>query len=495
MTDQKTISTLQAQGPVKLNSGLIEGSLTGEGNTISVYKGIPYAAPPVGDLRWRPPVPVNGWEGIRPATEFGPIQPQRISPASGGVTSEMEQSEDCLYLNVWTSSAEKSERLPVMIWFHGGAFEIGAGSVPGYDGTKLAEKGVVVVTCNYRLGIFGMFAHPLLTEESENNASGNYSLLDQIQVLKWVQQNISQFGGDPNRVTIVGESAGSRSVTLLMVSPLAKGLFHRGICQSGAAREVSEPLTVREEKGVEIAEKLDAKSLEELRTKSYDELTAVKNFSAHPIVDGWVIPEDPVTLYAQGKQFRLPLIIGFNHDEVTMFIRESPVKTREDFTRFIGLRFGDRADEVLKLYSPSSDEEVHDTLNRAFTDVAFIQHARKQLRWMNAAGINSYAYYFTRVPPTLAGKHLRAHHGAEIAYVFGNIGSQWGEATDIDRALSETMMTYWTQFAASGDPNTENLSRWPVYETSCDPYLVLGESIQVENQLHKPSLDLLDELE
>ena len=282
-------TALFEKGPVQLDSGLILGTAARISKDLSVFKGIPYAQPPVGELRWKPPLPVKPWKGIRPAVAFGAAAPQTPSPM-GGITEDIWQDEDCLYLNVWTPAKSKEETLPVMVWIHGGGFQIGSNSLPLYNCEKLAQKGVVVVSINYRLNYFGQFAHPWLREESEHKASGNYSLMDQIQALKWIQKNIRQFGGDPNRVTLFGESAGSRSVTLLVASPLAKGLFQRGICESGAIRDVSTPRAVREKQGVKIVEQLGAASLKALRALPWDDFKRAGAFDSNPMVDGWVSP-------------------------------------------------------------------------------------------------------------------------------------------------------------------------------------------------------------
>ena len=400
-------------GPLQLDSGLIRGSVTGPEDSISVYKGIPFAAPPIGALRWKPPAPVEPWLGIRPAREFGPAAQQGISNF-GGINGKVWQDEDCLYLNVWTPARSLDEKLPVMVWIHGGGFGIGAGSNPGYDGTRLAGMGVVLVSINYRLNILGAFAHPLLTRESEHHASGNYGLMDQVAALEWVQRNISAFGGDPNQVTIFGESAGSRSVTLQSISPLSKGLFKRGICQSGAAREVSMSLEDREKQGVKAAEKLGASTLDELRSKSYADIASalgiwedpIGAFNSNPMVDGWMIPEDPRDMYASGKINDVSLMMGINADEGTLMLGRTRIKTVEDFTGFVRHQYGGDADKVSALYAPDSDDAVYEALNHHHTDSSMTLHARKQARWMEQAGLTSFFYYFTRIPPTPAGKSL-----------------------------------------------------------------------------------------
>ena len=482
-------------GPLQIASGKITGDITGKDNTISVYKGIPYAVPPVGNLRWRTPQPVTPWDGIRPALAYGPAALQQPSPL-GGVKEHIWRSEDCLYLNIWTPATASDENLPVMVWIHGGGFGIGAGSSPEYIGTPLAEKGVVLVTINYRINFLGSFGHPLLTEESEHNASGNYGLMDQIAALKWVRDNIGRFGGNPDNVTIFGESAGSRSVTLLTASPLAKGLFHRGICQSGAVRDVSQSLEDREKEGMQLADKLGAKTLDALRALTYDQMVAAGPFNANPMVDGWIIPEDPADIYRQGKQNDVSLIIGTNKDEMTLFQMVNPTakNTVDTFRQWISKRYGDQADTIYELYKPNSDEDVPESMNRHATDCEMILPARRQVQWMEQMTSGSYLYHFTRIPPTKTGEMLGAHHGGEIPYIFNRIGPKWGQATEIDMALSQAFMTYWTQFAKTGNPNVEGLPEWPTYAQETDIHMEFGTEIKTGQHLRKKFLDKLESL-
>ena len=478
---------------IEISSGRITGNTTGNDNTISVYKGIPYAAPPVGALRWRPPQPVIPWDGIRPATAYGPAAPQQPNPF-GGVKEPVWRSEDCLYLNVWTPATSSEERLAVMVWIHGGGFGIGAGSSPDYVGTPLAEMGVVVVSINYRLNVFGSFGHPLLTRESEHHASGNYCLMDQIAALKWVQANIARFGGNPGKVTLFGESAGSRSVTLLTASPLAKGLFSAGICQSGAVRDVSQPLAAREKEGLALTEKLGAKTLEDLRTLTYDQMVATGPFNANPIVDGWVIPDDPATIYSSRRQQHVPLIIGTNRDEMTLFQMVNPPakNTVEGFRALVKKRHGAAGEAVFSLYHPASDDQVPEAMNRYATDYEMVLPARRQARWMAAMGADCFLYHFTRVPPTKGGQMMGAHHGAEIPYIFDRIGPKWGEAEAADRDISHALMTYWTRFAKTGNPNADGLPQWPAYTLENDAHMEFGLEIKASQNLRKEFLDMLD---
>src|SRR5580700_9163478 len=335
--------------PVRVDTGLVSG-VSGTTDEVRVYKGIPFAAPPVGDLRWRAPQPPAHWEGVRKADQFSPVCMQQTrGPAAG---SGPAPSEDCLYLNVWTAAKSASERRPVIVWTYGGAFTGGAGSLPMYNGEALARKGAVVVTYNYRLGIFGFLAHPELTKESSHNASGNYAMMDMATVLRWVQKNIANFGGDPKRVTIDGESAGSMLVSAMVASPQGKGLFVRAIGQSGAWMGISiGRMTTRaqaEENGEKLAQSLGAKSIAELRAKPADELLKNARGPFGIIVDGWVVPEDLSITYENHKQNEVDVLVGSNRDEGTFFSR-GPASA-EQFSGTAKRRFNDQADAFLKLY-------------------------------------------------------------------------------------------------------------------------------------------------
>ena len=478
-------AALYQNGPVQLDSGLISGAASQLSGDISVFKGIPYAQPPVGELRWKPPVSAKSWKGVRPAISFGAAARQMPMPIGGGIAEDVWQDEDCLYLNVWTPAETKDENLPVMVWIHGGGFAIGSNSMSSYNMAKLAQKGVVAVSINYRLNFFGQFAHPWLTAESEHGASGNYSLMDQIQALKWVQNNIAQFGGNPGNVTVFGESAGSRSTTLLVASPLAKGLFHKGICQSGAVRDVSMPRAEREKTCMKVADALGAKSLKQLRAMPWEAFAKTGRFNSNPIVDGWVIPEDPAVLYRTGRIHKVPLIIGINADEAMGFMLRSKIDSMERYSAYVKGAYGDDAPKILDLYADIAKKNVKDAVNHINTDSTMLLPALHQARDLERAGIPSYFYFFNKIPPTTMGKLAKAHHGAEIPYVMGDPASRWEHPEKADHDLSDAMMTYWTRFAATGDPNVEGLSRWPVYNSKVDAYLELGEDIKAGTHLRK----------
>ncbi len=498
---------LHEAGPVSVTGGLVAGCAAPENEGISVFRGLPYAAPPTGDLRWRPPSPLIPWSGIRDATSFGPACPQ---PPGGlismfGIKENAPTDEDCLYLNVWTPARSFAQRLPVMVWIHGGGFRIGAADNPMYNGVNLAAAGVVVVSLNYRLNVLGGFAHPALSQESRKGASGNYGLMDQIAALRWVQDNIAAFGGNPNNVTIFGESAGSRSVSVLVASPQARGLFHRGICQSGALRDVSGSLAEREAMGLEIAAKLGCDKSDDpiaaLRSKTWRELHDAMPFDSNPIVDGWVIPEDPRALYEQGNTAKVPLIIGVNADEATIFDRtaKADFNTVAKYRARISRDFGDAAPKILAAYAAPEDADAYNAMIALRTDQRMSLPARTQADWLCDAGVPCYFYHFTRVPPWKAGEALGAHHGAEIAYEFGG-GVRCGQFTanadlsDTDRCLTDAIMGYWTNFAATGDPNGDELPAWPRYESGTEAYLELGDTIGAGTQLRGSELDVLEGL-
>ncbi|MBZ5633337.1 MAG: carboxylesterase family protein [Acidobacteriia bacterium] len=454
--------------PVKLDSGQVTGT-AGATPEMRIFKGIPFAAPPVGSLRWRAPQPAAHWDGVRQSDAFGPVCMQNAAGGGGG----QQVSEDCLYLNVWTAAKSASEKRPVMVWIYGGGYNTGSGSQPDYDGEALAKKGAVVVTINYRLGVFGFFSYPELTRESDRRGAGNFGLLDSIAALQWVQKNIAAFGGDPKRVTIFGESAGAGLVANLMVSPQAKGLFHRAIGESSAWNTATigrlSTLTEAEQAGVKYADGLGAKSLAELRAKPADQILKAGR-GVGPIVDGWSIPEDPGTVFAQGKQIDVPVLVGSNRDESFGATPASAAQYAEQSQR----RYGDLADSFMKVYPGGSDEQAKDSAFFAGRDeMAFVM--RNWARMEAKTGKSkSYVFFFTHQPPlqpnAKAGKfgpgpHGSAVHTSELPYVFNNLRGPraW---TDVDRQVADTMSSYWVNFAANGDPNGKGLPKWMALDES-----------------------------
>jgi len=473
----------------QLDSGPISGV---QEDGLWVYKGIPYAAPPVGELRWREPQPVKPWKEVRPCTEYGPacVQSEWPYPVTREIFAITNQSEDCLYLNVWSPAREPGDRLPVMVWIHGGGFTVGSGSQVLYEGKYLARKGVVVVTINYRLGPFGFMAHPKLSQESPHGVSGNYGLLDQIEALKWVQRNIAQFGGDPQNVTVFGESAGGASVCYLMASPLAQGLFHKAIVQSGGFLSMGLPSAGRQDE-LREAEKLGEKISATLGCSGEaDELAALRSKDARqvleafeksstglmgrasiaPVVDGYVLPKAPHEVFAEGRQHRVPLLIGNNADEGMLFLGNRDL-TLQQYRAVLSLLYGRMAPEVEAMFPDTSDRDVKEAYNRLFTSLGFGGPSRHAAVCTARVGAPVYVYLFTMKSTEASSRHMGAYHGYELPFVFGTLVRYLGQE---EQRLSEIMMNYWTRFAARGDPNGGPEPEWPRFTEENDVYQELG---------------------
>lgn len=468
-----SIAACAATAPVRTRSGWIQGSAE-DGST--VYRGIPFAAPPVGRLRWRPPQPPFTWSGVRKADQFAPVCMQDHPWWTGGNT---QVSEDCLYLNVWTPAPSPGAALPVMVWIYGGGFSSGSASMPIFDGAQLAKHGVVVVTIAYRGGPMGFLALSALSAESEHHVSGNYGLLDQLAALRWVQNNISAFGGDPHHVTIFGESAGAISVSILAASPLGRGLFQRAISESGgsfgptrtppAPGENIQTLRNAEREGVAFEKRLGVSSLAQLRRLS---AAAIQRASTRPVefwpvLDGWVIPGDQFNLYQKGRYSDVPVLIGTNSDEGALF---GAPPSRTDYLHSVQARFGPFATRVLQQY-PATAAQWRQSSMDLMRDAGFAWQTWVWARLQAKTGRSKvYLYYFDHVPPRPADAPWRSAKGAvhseEIAYVFQYDQSpslQWGPT---DRLLSNEMSTYWTDFAKNGDPNGPGMPHWPAFTNS-----------------------------
>jgi len=448
-------------------------------NGISSFKGIPFAAPPTGALRWKAPQPVKPWTGVKQASAYGPacVQDPTFPKLFG---APLTLSEDCLYLNVWTPAKSATDALPVMVWIYGGGFVGGQTSVPLYDGTRLAEKGVVLVSVAYRLGVFGFFAHPELSRES-GKASGNYGLQDMIAGLQWVKANIAKFGGDPTRVTIFGESAGGIAVSMLAASPAAKGLFHRAISQSGGnfapPRLASEggqnapTLKVAEATGVEFLAKLKAADIKAARDLPAEKLQAAVGPGLQngfwPVFDGDVLPGDQYELYRTGRFNDTPVLIGTNSDEGALFAQ--PGMNAARFASLIKDGYGKQADTVLAAYPHTSDADAAKAGKDIMRDSLFAWPTWTWAVLQSQKGKgHAYVYYFDhRTPQSPNG----ANHGSEIAFVFRNligggpVGLS-GPPRSEDIAMSELMSSYWVNFAKTGDPNGPGLPRWPAFTSS-----------------------------
>lgn len=463
---------------VTIDTGDIAGT-TGMDSSVRLFKGVPFAAPPVGRNRWRAPQPVTPWDGVRDASRFGPRCMQR---SFGGPNADRPPtSEDCLYLNVWTTADAAENKRPVMVWIYGGGFSGGAGSEPRYDGEALAKKGAVVVTLNYRLGPFGFFAHPELSKESGHNASGNYGMMDALAALRWVQRNIAVFGGDPDNVTVFGESAGAIMTAALVGSPRAKGLFHRAISESGAWMGLGlarmGTLADAEQAGVEAAETLGADTLAALRDTPADELLQEVR-GGGLVVDGDLIPEDLSLTFAAGRQNPVDVLVGSNRDEATFFSRGDT--KAEPFKARARQRFGTMSAAFLALYPAATDAQANESFLASFSDEA-AWHMRTFAKRQAEQGENAFVYYFTHVPPAAPGRPSRgATHTAELAYVFNHLPEDraW---TDTDRQLADTMSSYWVNFARSGNPNGQGLPQWPKYGSDGGRTLILGDGIHAES--------------
>jgi len=465
-------------------NGVLEGVVSPDGK-VRTFKGIPYAAPPIGPLRWKAPQPVSSWSGVRKAIDYGPrcMQGQIFDDM---IFRDTGPSEDCLYLNLWMPANPPHAKLPVMVWIYGGGFVAGSTSEPRQDAGNLSKKGVIVISMNYRLGLFGFFAHPELTKESGHESSGNYGLLDQVAALEWVKKNIAAFGGDPDNVTIFGESAGSFSVSALMASPLSRGLFHRAIGESGAFFGNSLSMKSREQAekaGVAFAESaFGTSSLEALRARPAKELldAALKPKAEEftPVVDGYFLPADCRSIYSSGKQSHISLLAGWNQDEgnfESFFAEDKP--TVENYVARAKTQFGSNADAFLKLYPATTDAQAKRAAQDLDGDLFIAYSTWKWLELQLKTGESRvFRYEFDKTLPLPAdaapGTVPRAPHASEIEYVFQMLSSKNLPWQPEDKAVSELLASYWTNFAKTGDPNGEGLTKWPEY-TSRDAYQVM----------------------
>lgn len=485
---------------VKTANGIVEGVLEKSG--VLSFKGIPFAAPPVGQWRWREPQPVKNWEGVLKADHFGPraMQPPLYSDM---VFRSDGMNEDCLYLNVWAPSKKAKELLPVLVYFYGGGFVTGDGSEHRYDGESMAQKGIVSLTVNYRLGVFGFMAHPELSKESPFHASGNYALLDQAAALKWVQQNISAFGGDPGRVTIAGESAGSVAVSAQMASPLSKDLIHGAIGESGSLLGTlpAVPLAEAEATGVEFAKALGVGSLAELRALPAEKvLEASAKFGPFRFamsIDGHFFPESPYAIYQAGKQAHIPLLAGWNSEEGNFrAVIGAAVPNKKNFEEAVRKMYGAKADEVLKVYHAETDADVEQIATDLSGD-GFIGFST--WKWIDmqvkTGGKPVYRYYFSKPRPQvkvaegnspLPPPNKGAVHSAEIEYAMGNLdGNKVYAWTPEDYKVSAIMQSYFVNFIKRGSPEGKELPAWPAVTTNKVPVMHIDVTIRVEPEKHR----------
>ena len=440
--------------PVRVTGGLVSG-VSGRDPSVTVFKGLPFAAPPVGDLRWRAPKPVVAWQGVRKADTFGSSCVQSIADERKPWTYEFmthtDVSEDCLFLNVWTAAKSPTEKRPVYVYIHGGANTEGSGAVPVYDGEGLARKGIVVVTVNYRLGVLGFFTHSELTKESEAHASGNYALLDLIAALRWVQESIAAFGGDPANVTVGGQSAGASNTHSLTASPLAKGLFHRAIAESGstvAAGTGTRTLSEQEQLGVKFAEAKGARSLADLRGLSWKDLSApvaapgsangpAPNFRFGVVVDGYVLPASVADVFASGKQNDVPTLTGANKHEGGA--TPHPEITADAFQKQARQRFGDLADEFLALYPAATDEQARVSQNESSWDQARVSMYLWATNRARTARTKAFTYFWDHPLPGPDVEKYGAFHTSEVPYVMNALAMSNRPFTDDDRRIADTL--------------------------------------------------------
>lgn len=508
---------------ITISNGIIEGEFDIKTN-IQSFKGIPFAQPPVGDLRWKAPQPVTNWNGIKQTKKFGPRGIQSNVFGDMGFRSD-GMSEDCLYLNVWSPAKSADEKLPVLVYFYGGGFAAGDGSESRYDGENMAKKGIVTLTVNYRLGIWGFFSHPELTKESPNHASGNYGLLDQNAALKWVQANISKFGGDPKRVTIAGESAGSIAVSAQMASPLSKGLIAGAIGESGGSifpTLAPVPLAQAEKTGLEFAQKIGAPSIKDLRSMSTLELyqkslgTSLGIFKT--TIDGYFLTKTLPETFEAKQQAMVPLLLGWNSEEMTYrALTAGKDITNEIYIQKVKELYGNKADEVLKLY-PVGTPEVTEQSATDLTGDRFIAYST--WKWFDLHRKNStqpvYRYYYAHPRPEMRDKSLEAGlaggvikknsntpktpipkgavHSAEIEYAMGNLDGNKDYAwTEADYSVSETMMNYFANFIKTGNPNGEKLPVWQMAKEEEKPEVMIinlvSKSKKAENDARYLFLD------
>jgi para-nitrobenzyl esterase len=479
---------------IKVDGGRISGTVNPSGD-IHIFKGIPFAAPPIGPLRWKEPQALASWKGVRACTAFGP-SPMQNKPVPFSYWSEEflipkePISEDCLYLNVWTGAKSSREKHPVMVYIYGGGFSSGGSAVPIYDGEAMAKKGIVFVSINYRVGVFGFFAHPELTRESGKNASGNYGIMDQLAALRWVQRNISSFGGDPRNVTIAGQSAGSFSVNALVASPLGKNLFRRAICESGASfTNPVQTLAKAEEEGVRVAQSLKASSLADLRNIPAEELQKKSSPFRGIIVDGYVLPESVSSIFAAGRENQVDLLTGWNQNEGLLF---GQVKTAENFKKDAAQKYGADASTFLLFYPAATDSEASASQYNLSRDMIF---GVQNYVWANLQsdhGAAVYVYRFThRVPGVGAAANFGAFHTGEVPYAYNNlrmVNRPWGPA---DSVLADRMSSYWANFTATGNPNGKGLPDWPAYSVRDKKIMKLDSPPAAESIPDAAALDFL----
>jgi para-nitrobenzyl esterase len=489
-SDQPPAATSAAL--VKAPAGTVEGVTEGG---LRVFKGIPYAAPPVGDARWKPPAPAKPWTGTLKAADFGPACIQPIARGNGLYVQDLGAlSEDCLTLNVWTPA--NARNAPVFVWIHGGSLRSDSSKETLYDGTALASRGLTVVSINYRLGVLGYLAHPELSAESAQGVSGNYGTLDQIEALRWVQKNIGAFGGDPKNVTIAGESAGGLSVMYLMAAPPARGLFAKAIAQSAYMISTPELKTAKygapsaEDSGAAVAKALGASGITALRAMDAQKMSdaaAAAGFAPFGAVDGKVLPRQLVDVFDKGEQARVPLLAGFNSGEIRSLtvLAPRPPATSADYESAIRARYGDRAAEFLRLYPSSNMQESVFATSR---DAMYGWTAERLVRSQEHAGVPSFLYLFDHGYPAMEAANLHAFHASELPYMFGSLDRttpNWPKIPDTatEKNLSDAMVGYWSSFAKTGKPSASGAAAWPAFG-SAGAYMHFADKPEAKTNLY-----------
>ena len=514
--------SMMAQTQVKTAEGILEGKdLSG----ITIFKGVPFAAPPVGNLRWKAPQPVQKWEGVRKATEYGPNPMQEALFGDMNFGTKVN-SEDCLYLNIWTPAKTMKEHLPVLIYFNGGGLMAGSGSEPRYAGDAMARKGIISITANYREGIFGFFAHPQLSKETSYKGSGNYGFMDQVAAIQWVKDNIEAFGGDPNRITIVGESAGSMSVSALMASPLCQGLFAQAMGSSGSVMGFNKVLTLKEaeQKGVELAKQIGKKNIKDLRALPAEELMKLAAVKAIPTynIDGYFLTEQPTETYAKGNQTKVPLLVGGNNQEMSPWaVLAGKQPTVENLKAGAKAMFGDNVDEAFRLYGINSDKDVLEQPGINLASDLFLDYST--WKWGNMHKLTSgqpvYRYRYCHPRPAMAIKgkvaglaggvvdakegqpqmpqDKGAVHSADIEYAMGTLPTNrvydWQPE---DYMVSDIFSQYYVNFVKTGNPNGLGLVEWPTTNgKAVAPVLQIdvNTTVKADEQMEK-RYDFIDKI-
>ena len=486
---------------IKTANGKVQGAFNTD-KTVRSFKGIPFAAPPVGELRWKAPQPVKNWVGVKACTSFS-ASPMQSKPVpfmcwtEEFIAQPEPLSEDCLYLNVWTATQPKSEKRPVFVWIYGGGLSSGSSNCAIYDGEDIAKKGVVFVSLNYRVGVFGFMAHPELSKESGHNASGNYGFMDQMAALRWVQKNIAAFGGDPNNITIAGQSAGSFSVNALVASPLAKGLFHKAIAQSGGlfSKRLGKNMSDAEKQGEMVMQAAKVTTIAELRKKTASEIWAISTGKGidrfGTTLDNYVLPTDIVNHFAKGLHNDVPLLTGWVTGDGALLGNANT--TAEKFKKEAQTTYGDKANEFLTIFTAQTDEEA----KAAQAKLSMFQFAGLPSHlWTGFNKSKSYLYQFSHVPPDKPNfPNYGAFHTAEVPYALHTLKTWKRTWQQADYDLEKIMSDYWVNFAKTGNPNGQGLPEWKSYDKQSGNIMELGDKVVLRPSLFKKELDFLEKVQ